>query len=370
MEKKSIGLPELQALVGEGIENAVPQALWVRAEIASVSRRRNGHCYLDLSYSENGSVVAQARAIIWAGMYGQIAGFFSSVTGAQLEAGQQVLFLVRVNYSPVYGLSLIIEDVDPDYTLGDAEKKRMETLDRLGREGLTELQRELVLPPLPYSLAVISSPDAAGYRDFMRQLHENAAGFRFSTTLYPAAMQGAECAQSIAAALRSVEQSGICYDAVLILRGGGGKLDLACYDEYDLCAAVARHPFPVLTAIGHDQDTHLCDMVAHLAVKTPTALADVFLDIYAEADAWLDNLAARLSNAGRTRLALMEGQLNVLKARLEAADPRRILEKGYVIATGEDDHPLKSASCCRVGDKVTILMSDGRLRTTVTSVEL
>lgn len=369
MDKNCIDLLMLQNVVKAGVEAAVPGLLWVKAELASVSRRRNGHCYLDLVQSRDGAVQAQARAIIWAGVYGQLSLFFESVTGCPLQAGQQLLLAVRVNYSPVYGLSLIVEDIDPDYTVGDAERKRIETLERLRKEGLLEVQKEFALPVLPYRFAVISAPDAAGYRDFTRHLHGNAYGFKYSTTLYPAAMQGTECASSVAAALKEIEASGIAYDAVLLLRGGGGKLDLACYDEYEMCAAISRHPFPVLTAIGHDQDTHLCDMVAFDSVKTPTALADYFIDIYAGEDARLYEMATRLKNVRRTRLALMEGQLNVLKARLEAADPRRLLEKGYVLALGSDDHPLRRAAGTKVGDTLTLLFSDGRIRTEVKKVE-
>ncbi len=363
-------LYSLLTLVKEGIETSIPGNVWVKAEIASVSVRRNGHCYMDLLQSDKGSVVAQTRAIIWSNTYGQVAPYFQSVTGSPLEAGQQVLLCVRVNFSQNFGFSLIVDDVDPEYTLGDALRVRMETLERLRREGLLETQKELALPPLPYRIAVISAPDAAGYRDFVRHLEGNRWGYRFDVSLYPATMQGVGCAASIVAALNDITVSGTDYDAVLVLRGGGGKLDLACYDEYELCSAVALHPFPVLTAIGHDQDVHLCDMVAHEALKTPTALADRFIDIYAQEDARLNELRLRLKNAGMTRLTLMLGRLEVLKARLEAADPRRLIEKGFVLALGPDDHLLRKAADVRVGDIVTLMMKDGRIRTRTEKVEL
>ena len=370
MEKEYMDLYSLLTLVRNELEAAIPDHVWVRAEIASISVRRNGHCYMDILQSDGGTVVAQTRAIIWSNVYGQIAPYFRSVTGSELSAGQQVLLCVRVNYSQNFGFSLIVDDVDPEYTLGDAQRVRMETLQRLRREGLLEVQKELALADLPYSLAVISAPDAAGYRDFVRHLTGNQWGYRFSVTLYPATMQGAGCAASIVGALDAIAASDKRFDAVLILRGGGGSLDLACYDEYELCAAVALHPFPVMTAIGHDQDVHLCDMVAHEALKTPTALADRFIDIYSAAEARLDSLRLRLRNARMTRLTLMQGRLDVLRARLEAADPRRLLEKGFVLALGPDDHMLKNAADARVGDRVTLLMKDGRLRTRIEKVEL
>lgn len=370
MKDNETDLLHLLSVVKDGVENAVPEAVWVRSEIASISVRRNGHCYMDLVQSEDGEVLAQSRAIVWAGLFRQLSLFFSSVTGSELAVGQQVLLLVKANYNPVYGFSLIVEDIDPEYTLGDASRKRAETLERLRKEGLLDAQKEFSFPPLPYRLAVISAPDAAGYRDFERHLKENESGFRFSTTLYPATMQGPTCAESVAGALACVAESGVKYDAVLILRGGGGQLDLSCFDEYVMCAAIATHPYPVLTAIGHDQDTHLCDMVSYAYVKTPTALADWFLDIYRREDSRLAALALRLRNAKLTAIALMQGRLDVLRARLNAADPRRLLEKGYVLAVGGDGRLLSSAAGVSAGDKVTVFFRDGKLRTTVESVEI
>jgi len=407
MEDKCISLSELQAMMKESIEDAFQGSFWVRSEIASLSVKGNGHCYMELCQSENGKIVAQIRAIAWANVYRQIAAYFSSVTGAQLQIGQNVMLEVCVQYSALYGLSLIVSDINPEYTLGDAEARRRKTLEMLEKNGLLDLQKELCLPDLPYSLAVISAEGAAGYRDFMRHLHENQQGFCFHTELFEAPMQGSECARGIAAAIRQVlaeqgrrvnagqaeckqaglkqaecKQAGLkqaeckqagggepLFDAVLILRGGGGKLDLGCYDEYELCEAIARCSIPVLTAVGHDQDVHLCDAVAYDAVKTPTALADYFLDLYCDADAHLDDLSRRLDNIKNTRLRLMETRLDVLQARIEAADPARLLEKGFVLVLDSKSHPLKSLTDCKKGDALTLMMREGKVRVKVEEIE-
>jgi len=364
-EKDCWDLFSLQSLLKESIEECLPSHFWVRAEIASLSLRRNGHCYMDLSQSEGGGVVAQVKAIIWAGIYRQIAPYFESETGVSLSAGQQVLFLANVNYSPVYGLSLIIDDVDPQYTVGDAARKREETLKRLRSEGLSVMQQELTLPMLPRRFAVISAESAAGYRDFVRQLSDNPYGFRFEIELFPSPMQGSECAGGVEEAVKAIVASKRPFDAVLMLRGGGGKLDLACYDEYRLCAALARCPFPVLTAVGHDQDVHLCDLVAYQALKTPTALADFFIDIFADCKATLDALQQRLAGVRRTRIALSRGKLDILSARLEAADPRRILDRGYTLIVGPDGHKMTSVSAGKAGDVLTIMFRDGTIKATI-----
>lgn len=370
MESNYTDLLHLQAVLKTALETAIPDSLWVKAEIASLSVHRTGHCYIDLVQSREGAVVAQARAIIWASTCKQIVPYFRSVTGSDLQAGQQVLLQVRAQYSAIYGLSLIVNDIDPDYTLGDAERKRRETLEKLEKEGLMDLQRELDLPELPYRIAVVSAEVAAGYRDFMRHLHENSFGFRFETELYPAPMQGTECAPGIAAALQAIEQSGVNYDATVVLRGGGGKLDLACYDEYLMCWAIANHPFPVITAIGHDQDIHLCDMVAYDAVKTPTALADFFVGMYEVELNRLKNLRMQLSNVREARIKAMEHRLDLLKARLEAASPRRLLEKGYILVVGPDGKVTKTAGALSGGDTISLMFGDGRVICRVETVEL
>ncbi len=391
MERNFLDLFDFQSKLKQGIECLFPSLIWIRAEVGAVKARNGGHCYMELSQSNESGLVAKANAIIWASKYRFIAPYFESVTGSPISEGMVILAQVQVNYSQLYGFSLIINDVDAEYSLGAKELERQRTIERLGREGLLELQKELSLPALPYDLAVISAEDAAGYRDFMMHLDENPYGFRVSTELYPALMQGAECPKSIIAALDAVMESGKAYDAVLILRGGGAKLDLACFDDYGLAAVIAQFPLPVLTAIGHDQDFHVCDMVAHEHVKTPTALADFILEMYEDEDARLSSFETRMrlafsakisaAEAGLNvlqnrirgsfsmKLTTMEAMLRVLEARISAADPRKILERGYALALDGNGVVLKSASGRRRGDRVSMMFADGRLDCTVDDVK-
>ena len=273
MEKEIVDLYGLQTRLKEGVERTFPEKVWLKAEISAVKARPGGHCYLELSQSGDSGLVAKAQAVIWASRYRFLAPFFESVAGVPLSEGMLVLVRVQVSFSQLYGFSLVIDDIDPSWSLGEKEKARQQTIARLTEEGLMDRQKELALAVLPYRLAVISAPDAAGYRDFMKHLQGNEYGFRFSTELFPALMQGSGAAASICEAMDAAVASG-GFDALLILRGGGAKLDLACYDEYPLASHIALCPVPVLTAVGHDQDVHVCDMVAWTSVKTPTALAD------------------------------------------------------------------------------------------------
>ena len=391
MGKEFIDLFEFQTKLKEGVECLFPSRIWVRAEVSAVKARNGGHCYLELSQSDAQGLVAKANAIIWASRYRFIAPYFQSVTGSPISEGMVILVEVQASYSQLYGFSLIINDIDPEYSLGLKELERQRTIERLGKEGLLELQKELAFPLLPYDLAVISAEDAAGYRDFMRHLDENPYGFRVNVELYPALMQGAECPASIIAAMDAVMDSGKEYDAVLILRGGGAKLDLACYDDYGLSAVIAQFPLPVLTAIGHDQDFHVCDMVAYEYVKTPTALADFILSMYEDEDERLSSISTRLRLAASNRIngaesalqmlrsrirgafvlkiAAMESALKVLETRILSADPRRMMERGYALAVDAGGRVMKGASGRNVGDRISVMFADGVLDCEVVDVK-
>ena len=390
MEKDFIDLFELQSKLKQGIECLFPSKIWIRAEVSAVKARNGGHCYLELSQSNEEGLIAKSSAVIWSSRYRFIAPYFESVTGSPIQEGMVILVQVQVNFSQLYGLSLVVNDIDAEYSLGVKELERQKTIERLVKEGLMELQAGHELPQLPYHFAVISAEDAAGYRDFMRHLHENPYGFSVHTDLFPALMQGAACPQSIIDALDAVIESGYQYDAVLILRGGGSKLDLACFDDYSLSAVVAQYPLPVLTAIGHDQDHHVVDMVAYAYLKTPTALADYIIAIYEDEDARLDALQNRMRlafngkiHAAETalemlrsrvrggfslKIAAMEAALKVLETRISAGDPRKIMERGYALAVDAGGVVLKGVAGRKRGDRVSVMFEDGRIDCTVDEV--
>lgn len=387
-----IDLLELQGMIKESVREAFPEKLWLKAEISSLSPRSNGHCYLSLTQSDKGKVLAECKAMIWKWNYPLLKSFFEETAGTPLKAGITVLVQVEVSYSELYGVSLFIDDIDPSFTLGEKALERKRTIERLTAEGYLELQKELALPRLPGRLAVISSATAAGYGDFCRQLKENEEGYSFSVDLYEALMQGEKAPESIISAIN--DASGKAYDALLILRGGGSELDLACFDDYALAVAIATCSLPIITAIGHDRDFHVADMVANQFVKTPTALADLFIDAYAEEDARIDALRQRIAQAvlrrRQERIAALERPLTdavhrirfalsarlgeaasalaLMEARIKSSDPRNILSLGYVLVTGPDDKLLKSVETISPGDRIAVRFSDGSLAARVEQV--
>ena len=383
-----VDLLTLQNTIKDGLTELFPESVWVKAEIAAVQARMNGHCYLDLVQSENGRQLAKVKAVIWKSKSPLLRAFFRDATGKDLEVGQQILVLAEVNYSELYGLSLVIDDINPEFTLGDAELKKQQTIKMLQEEGMMDLQQKLELPAIPYRLAVISAPDAAGFGDFRRHLTENQYGFYFEVDLFPATMQGETAPESIADALGAVEAAGSAkgskgrakaggtsskhpgYDAVLILRGGGSNLDLACFDDYGLALAIAQCPIPVFTAIGHDKDYHIADMVAYRFVKTPTALADEFIDMYSAEDERISSLGARLARAFAAKIQQRLSALDELDRRIKTADPRAVLARGYTLAVDAKGRVIKSAAAVKAGDSVSIMLSDGTLTATVEKVKI
>jgi len=370
MGKEFVDLYTLQTSVKDVLEDACSGQVWLKAEISSLKARAGSHCYMELSQSDAaGTLVAKARAVAWASSWRLISPYFESVTGTKLAEGMEVLLEVYVTYSQLYGFSLVVTDIDPEFTLGTKEDAKQKTIDRLIVEGLMDKQKGLEVPRLPYRVAVISAADAAGYRDFMKHLHENEYGFVFETELFPATMQGSDAPSSIADALSAVASAQPPYEAVMIMRGGGAKLDLACFDEYTVAAAIANCPVPVLTAIGHDQDYHVADMVANHFVKTPTALADWLLEIYCEEDEMIASFSTRLKLAFLNKVMRMESKVDNLRTRILAADPRNILSRGYTLTLGEDGKVARSAKDLKPGEKMTIMFPDGSVEAKIIAVK-
>lgn len=321
-EREYIDLLELQTRIKEGIQDAFPGRYWVKAEISSWSPRANGHCYLTLTQSRAGKPVAESRAMIWKWNYTQIVRYFEEATGQKLQAGITVLVKVQVSFSELYGISLYIEDIDAAFTLGEQALERKRAIERLTKDGYMDMQKELAIPDIPQRLAVITSKTAAGYQDFRNHLLNNPDGYAFTLHLYEATMQGEQAPSSIADALSEAQEKD--YDAILILRGGGSETDLLCFDDFNLAIAIATCPAPVVTAIGHDKDVHIADMVAHESVKTPTALADLFLDALAAAEDAARDLVRRIAQAAMRLAGAQELRLESLDSAIHRAIRGRV----------------------------------------------
>lgn len=380
MEEK-LTLLDLQEMIKRGIEGAIPGTVWVAAEIGEFNEHYSGHCYLDLiDYKEGGrGVAAKARGVIWSNVYRMLKPYFETTAGVKLGKGLNVLLKVQVSFSPVYGLSLNILDIDPSFTVGELELRRQKTIERLRGDGCMEMNPSLQLPALPRRIAVVSAETAAGYRDFMKQLHQNENGFKFRTELFAAQMQGDDAPASIISALERVAERSDEFDVAIIIRGGGAAMDLVCFDDYNLALNIAQFPLPVITGIGHDHDFHIADMVAHTWLKTPTAVADFFVGIFVEQEQYIMYLFQRISltlsqkiSTERQKLALLHNSmvqgaanlvserrrmLDMLQLRIYAADPAKILGNGFAIVVV--DGKRASVEDIRKGCRVRMVLVDG-----------
>ena len=311
---------------------------WVTAELSDVAYR-NGHCYMELLQKDASGArnVAKARGIIWASEAHELRAKFYAATGRDFAGGMKLMVKVTANYHPLYGMSLLITDINPEFTMGDLLRRRREIVERLRREGILENNRSLPWPEVPQRIAIISSPSAAGYGDFVNQLYGNEYRLRFACRLFPAIMQGDKAPASIIAALDAIAAVQEEWDCVVIIRGGGATSDLIAFEDYNLAANVAMFPLPVVIGIGHERDITVLDYVANMRVKTPTAAAEWLIGRGAEALESLMVMAssihraatARLSGEHR-RLAYYEGVLPV--APLASLDRRRSALSGLLVS--------------------------------------
>ncbi len=323
----AITLVSLLQRIASLITVPATQGVWVTAELSDVAVR-GGHCYMELlqKNTETGATEARVRANIWSTTYQRIACEFLNSTGQQFTTGIKVMVRVSAQMHPVFGLSLNITAVNPEYTMGDMMRCRREILLRLQREGILEANRRLQWCDIPQRIAIISAPGAAGYGDFINQLYTNPAHLRFSSKLFPAVMQGEKAPTSIIDALRCIAAQIDCWDGVVIIRGGGATSDLQAFDDYNLAAAIAQFAIPVVIGIGHERDITVLDYVANMRVKTPTAAAEWLISKGTKAIDTLQRLAADIHRHVSDRIAGMTQQLAYFQGILPML-PQTVIDK-------------------------------------------
>lgn len=328
-------LSQLTAGITGVIEAGFPAPLWIRAEIAKLNHYPgSGHCYPSLVEKEKGMVRAEMRGTIWANDFMRINAGFIRVTKEPLKEGIQILFRAMVKHHPVYGLSLQIMDIDPSYTLGEMAREKMETIMRLKTEGLFERNRQLELPLLPRRIAIISVKTSKGFSDFLNILENNPWGYAFTCVLFPALLQGDKAVESITGQLRVISRAAQHFDAVAVIRGGGGEVGLNCYDHYALAREVALFPLPVLTGIGHSTNETVVEMIAGYNKITPTDVAYFLIQQF-------HNFSARIKDSHEKIATFVREILEEEQGRWERLSKRTVLQTGNLLKL--QDSRLQSA---------------------------
>lgn len=386
-------------------------AFWVKAEINKLNYYPgSGHCFPELVEKVDGRILAQMKANLWKSDYEEINSKFKAILREPLKDGIVVLMLVNIVFDPSFGLSLRIVDMDPSFSLGELEREKQEAIRRLKEEGLFDLNRSRELPMLPKRIAVISVASSKGYADFMKVLHENPWGYVFFTHLYPAILQGDSSAASIIHQLARIEKVKQYFDAVAIVRGGGGDVGLSSYNHYALARAVSSFPLPVLSGIGHSTNETVTELVSYRFAITPTELADFLIQKFhdfavpvrnavdillygsrrilseasrefqsgvryfrsvsqarlSQGSLALDALVGDLEDRTRKKLAQERRDLHHLEKSFQLMDPARILERGFSI-TFADGKVVKRSGEVVPGAVIKTQLSEGEIVSKVQS---
>ncbi len=320
---EAVTLSQLGAYIKQLVSDA-NISTWIVAEIHSISVSK--HCYIECveKSEQHGDIVARMKFNIWGNVANTLLSNFESETGQQLQAGLKIMFFATISYHELYGISGTISAINPEYTLGALERQRRDTIRRLTEDGVVDMNKMFELPLALQNIAIVSSDMAAGYGDFCNQILNNAYNLSFNLKLYPAMVQGADAPQSIISALDAIAAEPTLPDVVVLIRGGGSKADLLCFDNYDLACNIAQFPCPVITGIGHERDNSVCDIVAHTRTKTPTAAAEFIVGHNLLLLERIVALRTRLYETSQDILALMRRRTDNMQMQLISSTQGRV----------------------------------------------
>ncbi len=369
---------KLSALTGQ-IHEAIQmsfegESFWVAARIMNVKKYEiNRRCYLTLEESEAGVKKAEIKSVFWAGSYSEIEKF-ERLTGQRFKDGLEVICKVRVRFHPVYGLNLDVIELDAAHSIGTLELERQQTLARLLKENPATIQlfdgvyrtynNRLQLPPVIKNIALVTAPDSDGQRDFKQEITKNRHQYTFFITEFLTTIQGENAHLLILEQLKLIKESGIAFDALAIVRGGGAQTDFKPFDKYELAACIANFPVPVFTGIGHDRNQSIADLMAR-EQKTPTKVAALFVDHNFEFENSLLQLNTRLNEAVKRQLQQHRDQLENAKRIVKLSSPQAILNRGFAIIT-INGKIVTDPAAINAHDTLKTILRDELIHSTVT----
>ncbi len=397
-------LLELNQFLKRVVIANLPDKIWVTCEIMQIGQSR-GNFYIDLIEKDSVTkqVVAQSQAVLWSSTYYRLKKKLGTNFKNVLQSGIEVLIEVRVDFSERYGLKLVIENIDPAYTLGQMQMQRQQTIKQLKKENLLDKNGLISLNKIPQNIAIISSEKAAGFQDFMEELLNNQYNYQFKYQLFKAGMQGQFVEKEVSAALNNIELQQSKFDAIVIIRGGGSKLDLSGFDSLKICRLISNSSLPVLTGIGHDVDECVADLVAHTSLKTPTAVATFLIEQFLNFEIGISNIElnlnqkvnqviqekkqeieslenemkylskSKLENANRmltyieqelpktikSTIRNQKNELKLIAKTIQLLSPEQVLKRGFTMTT-KNGQIIKSKDDLAKGDIIETHFSDGK----------
>ena len=412
-DKQVFSLLEVMRSIQKTLMNRYKSSFWVKAEMNRLNfYKQSGHCYPDLVEKQDGKTIAQVRAVLWKDDYRRINRLFVETLNEPLKDGIKILFQAEIAFDPTHGVTLHITNIDPDYTVGDLEKEKQETIRRLTEEGIFNRNKLLKLPLLPQRIAIISVETSKGYKDFMAKIEQKACGYRFFHLLFPSLLQGEKVIGAISAQLQKIRKVMHRFDVVVIVRGGGGDIGLSSYNSYLLAKEIALFPLPILTGIGHITNETVVEMTAHRNLITPTGLADFLINQFhefsrplKEAEQKIVILAGRMIENERLKLrseikllhsaaefVLFHNRHSVVRMHekfsdklsqqireefawlenreiyVQSMDPEEIMRRGFSV-TLHEDKIVRNISQVKQGDTLNTFIFGGRITSEVQAVD-
>ncbi|MBS1542303.1 MAG: exodeoxyribonuclease VII large subunit [Bacteroidetes bacterium] len=409
-DRRIFSLLEVTKSIQKTLLERYTSSFWVKAEMNKLNHYvHSGHCYPELLEKQNNKVIAEMKAVLWRDDFQRINQRFISILKEPLKDGVKILLQARIQFDPVHGLQLWITDIDPEYTLGDLEREKAEAIAQLKIEGIFDRNRELPMPLLPQRLAIISVESSKGYADFRKIIQGNAWGYHFFQMLFPSILQGDQAVTIIIQQLRTIRKIRKHFDAVLIIRGGGGEVGLSCYNNYKLAREIAMFPLPVYTGIGHATNETVVEMVAAFNAITPTKLAEYLLQRFhdfafpvRDAQELLSDMSIKLLDTAKQEFrshlrlfkSLVEGlvqsgesEITVLSTavgqqakhflrhhkeelrhqekNIQLLDPLHTLKRGYSI-TRVRGKAVQKLSDVNIGDQLVTQVFDGLIESSIT----
>lgn len=378
MHKQALPLSAVALAVSEAIDMYFDgQIITIKAEITDVKKYpQKKWCFLKFLEKNGQQIQTEMKGVFWNQGYGSIAKF-EHQTGQKFQDGLEVICDVIVKFHPKFGLSLEVLDIDTAHTIGNLELERQKTINELvakcpnvvEEDGILQTTNQsLRLPTVVQHIGLIAPPNSDGLRDFVKELKENRYGYFYHLEIFETQVQGDTAAKQLHHTLCHILQNYPHLQAIAIVRGGGSNTDFKPFDDYQVCATIAGAAIPIFTGIGHDRNTSIADLMAH-QLKTPTKVANHFVEHNLNFETQLDQLFQRLQKTVHGKLSGLKAQLLYLDKTLEHFHPQKILQKGYAILKDTHDDIIEDARSLNNGDTLIIQTQKHLITTTINNIK-